>query len=249
MKYLSKGCYAYLICVLFSLQLGTLSAAGDKVELVTTKISVVTFVPLGEDYNLHWKEGGESNRSGGRVQASAASVLTPVKYKGSRVISLGKAQTNKGEAVFDAFGIVSLPQSSQVVIALLPKFSNDKSAAKYSAIALNLDKSKIAPGSRYLINLTNLPIRGILGGVPFKLTDLDNRKFTLGPKKAVVLPPYDEKAAALTPNHVIMKFQKPSTQKWESMVSKRWFYLPEEKEIVFIHGRQGDIRPRVSILN
>jgi hypothetical protein len=94
-----------------------------------------------------------------------------------------------------------------------------------------------------------VPIRGILGGVAFDSTEKDNRKFDIAPAKGIVLPPYAKNAAALTGNHVIMQFQRPSTQKWEPMVSKRWFYLPEGKEIVFIYGKPGDIRPRVTILN
>lgn len=253
MKHLSKSYDASIIYVLFSLpfflSLGILSAAGEKAEQITTKISVVTFVSLGDDYNLHWKESAESAQSGGRVWASASSVLSPVKYHGPRVLTLGRPKTIGDEAVFDAFATVSLPQGSQVVIALLPKYKSDKSSAKYSAIALNLDESKIATGSRYLINLTKVSIRGILGGVPFDSTDKDNRKFDIAPAKGIVLPPYDKNAAALTGNHVVMQFQSLLTKEWEPMVSKRWFYLPKGKEIVFIYGKPGDIRPRVTILN
>jgi hypothetical protein len=59
MKYLRKGYYAYLTFALFSLpfflSLGILNAADAEAKLVTTKISVVTFVSLGKDYHANSK--------------------------------------------------------------------------------------------------------------------------------------------------------------------------------------------------
>lgn len=207
------------------------ASAQEQSEYIKTKVSIV-------GHNLDKKHSAfyiGSKRV--RVGVSYTIVNKPVSYEGS--VNLGIYDRHTVE--YDDEGkelppITScrLPQNQkEVILLILGQGKGNKKVYKTYPIPASLNKFPV--GSKILINLTSVPIRGQIGKAPYKLNKPENIYFKLpaASKKKGLSTKYLEPMKGTRNEAFAVKLEYKDGDKWKNLKQTRWFETSFFRKIMF----------------
>lgn len=202
-------------------------AGADEVR---TALQVVSFQKLGENNRFYWKtEVMESPDKQPQVKVSSNTLLPPVKYKGPSTLTLMLHIEGKG---YQPVASVNLPaSSSRTIVVLIPKLKT--TALSFRAIAMRGDLKNFKAGTRRLVNLSNIPLRGEMGANPFKRGAANNVRFGCRSQGMVDVPVLNANAKPLASQPVILEYYG-ADKKWRILSSTRWFHTPTQRHLIFV---------------
>lgn len=236
----------YLLFTLFALTTQLSAQQKDK-NTHRTNLSIFVLHYDAALTQLHWldKEGSLNKKTS--ISTSTSSILTPIKYKGPKVITLCSVKKNAApdDIQFTPVAKVNLPVSKNTILILIPNSkakTGTPSKFPYRAIAIDDSDTRFIAGSRWVFNFTQAPIRGITGEVPFEPTRKNNNRFILKTGKSTIVKSLSGK----TFNQIYLEQKNPATKQWERFKSSRWFSTPNKRKFVFIY-QKGNTTPRLKI--
>lgn len=204
----------------------TANSAPDDYKI---DLQVVSFKKLGDDNSFYWKtetmKGAEEQP---QVRASSNTLLPPVKYKGPGVLTLMSHVTEKE---YKPLVSVKLPSSKRAIVILIPNAKD--SDMPFKAIALSGDLRDFKAGTRKIINLSPVALRGQMGSLPFVRNSKKNVSFVCKSNGMSVVPVLDPNAAVLASQPVIIEYLN-ADKKWRTLSSTRWFHTPTQRHLVFV---------------
>jgi len=238
----------YLLFILLALT-SMLSAQKKDTTEHLTKLSIFVLKYDESLTQLHWLDSTGKLDKGTPINTSTSSIMAPIKYKGPKkmtLCSLKKNATPEG-VQFTPVAKVTLPESKNTILILIPsspKKKSEKGWLPYRAVAIDDNDKKFIAGSRFVFNLTNSPVRGITGEVPFQPSRKDNNRFVLEAGKSTIVKSLSGK----TFNQIYLEQRAPASKEWKRFKSSRWFHMPNRRKFVFIY-QQGNTPPRLKIVS
>lgn len=236
----------------------------QEIQRTNTKLSIV-------GHNL--EKGLEAFYVGEereRIGVSYTLVKTPVKYRGD--VNLGIY--DKKEIEYDEEGKelppmlrCKLPVGEDDVIIFIigSKQKNGKTSHKAFAIPASLER--FPAGSKYLLNLTNVEIRGQIAKKPFKLNDPKNVYFKMKakPSNKAFTSTYIKPLNGKLREAFAVKMEYKKGEAWSTLKETRWFYTDKYRKLMLFfpsddgkriimknishRDRTGDIPPGQSVEN
>jgi len=208
-------------------------------EQIQTLLQVISFKPVGGDNSFFLSTSPmKSPEKQAKVRVSSNTLLPPIQYKGPRTLSLmlldETNQKNKGEKkAYRPMARVTLPRNcKRTIVLLIP--GNKESKLPYRAIAMDGELKNFKAGSRRFINLSNFPVRGELGAIPFKRGSKKNLRFHCKAQQIKDIPQLDPSARVLASQPVILEYFG-SQKKWNTLTSTRWFHTPTQRHLIFVY--------------
>lgn len=194
-----------------------------------TELQVLSFQKLGEKDSLYWKtEVMQSPDKQPQVRVSSSTLLPPVTYKGPSRLTLLIHSPEKG---FQAVASTVLPTGAErTIVVLIPAEKDSK--MPFRALAMSGDLKSFKAGTRRLINLSNIPLRGEMGANPFKRGDPKNVRFVCKGQSSTDIPVLDAGAKVLASHPVILEYFG-ANKKWNILSSTRWFHTPTQRHLLF----------------
>ncbi len=244
---------SYLIYLLVLLLPGLLAAQDKPVKTHKTNLSIVV-MRYNEALNqLYWTNTkGEVDKSKS-IMTSTSSILAPAKYEGPKKLMFHslKKIADEGKGDFEPVASVSLPDSKNTIVIIFPNPTygvNDTEGKTkelpYRAVAVSDNNTKFTLGSRFLLNLTAKPIRGMTGEIPFYVKAENNNRFILKPGESTIVTNLSGK----TSNQVYIESYDEENDQWNRFKSSRWFHMPNRRKFVFIF-QSGKNPPELKIVS
>lgn len=202
--------------------------AAEAEEQATTALQVVSLQSSATINILYWRtEVMSKPDKQPQVSFSASTLLPPVKYQGPRMLTLMVDQGG-----YKPIAKVKLPAScKRTIVVLVPNPA--EAELPFAAIAMDADPEVFKLGSRRVINLSKVPIRGEIGAQPFVRGGQKNERFLCPPGKITDVPALDVNAKAWTNYPIILEYY--GYDKWNILSSSRWFYTPSQRHLVFVY--------------
>lgn len=236
--------------------LGKLDAQ-DSQPLHHTQLSVLSFANTADHGKLRWLKTGDKldEKATSRVFVSSSSILDPVKYSGPRTLTLcipdssGRSSEGDDKIAYTPLAKVTLPSSKKVIVLLLPRAKNSSSELPYRALAIDGSTPRFSNGSRYIMNFTKLPVRGVMGRTPFLPNSKKNKRFLVQGGKKTILPALDSSAPAREGRQAYVEYYDATSKQWIRITSARWFHSPNKRKFVFIYLHPGSSTPQLKIIS
>lgn len=196
---------------------------------IKTELQVLSFQKLGENDSFYWQtDEMQTPDKQAQVRASSSTLLPPVNYKGPSRLTLLIHTQEKG---FQPVASAVLPSGSErTIVVLIP--ADEDSKMPFRALAMSGDLKNFKAGTRRLINLSNIPLRGEMGANPFKRGDAKNVRFVCKPQSSTDIPVLDAGAKVLASHPVILEYYG-ANKKWNILSSTRWFHTPTQRHLLF----------------
>ena len=200
-------------------------AEDEKIELVKTKVNLVSMVPF--DTKVMYLDESSDPESKKLKQVPVAQSYLPnaVEYKGP--VSTGVYKDKGGKELVAR--IQFDPKLTHVIALLLP--SKDKQGLG-KVVVVDASDDKFPAASRKIYNLTAKKLRGEWGVLPFERGGERNRRFELPAGKMRTILSPDSKAKVNSSQPAILEVQ--NQKRWSTFYSSRWFHAPQQRHLIFI---------------
>ena len=196
-----------------------------QVELVKTKLSLVSLFPV-KGSSMIASFGIDEARKEIPVKVANFRMMSPLNYQGPLTLKL--LEQAGGEPVAE---ITLNPSWKETIAVIYPNRS--KTGFKYTCLIFNGAVENFPAGARMVFNLTNFPIKGEWGQLPFKIGDKNNQTFNIKSLNTKLLTALDPSAPTDQSQPILMHYRKDD--KWHAFVESRWFHEPNKRHYSFLY--------------